>query len=217
VTGQLYDGELDAFTSKIWFIEAPYSKTVQAVKDWRRTIQPSVTFEPVNGPLRSLLGGLEPWAANSWKQLIVATASRWTALFSQGADLYAFDVISVALGCRSVRTNYSSHVIRDGRVVRYRDTALWLTDGSRDDLGPLRVLRVIQATNQDRWVWELHGEPQPFEEPDLYGRRRIRDRFNLAALNRYCGALGIERASESFYGPRATLVTVDTSGWPTRP
>jgi hypothetical protein len=67
-------------------------------------------------------------------------------------------------------------------MVSYGDTALWLTDRSRDDLGPLRMVRAIQASNQDALEWELSGEPQAFEEPCLYTRRRIRDRFDLSAL-----------------------------------
>jgi hypothetical protein len=104
-----------------------------------------------------------------------------------------------------------------GRGGALRDTAFWLIDGSRDDLGPLHALRSIQATNQDRWDWLLDGEPQPFEEPTLYANRAIKDRFDLAALNRYCAALGIQRAEPAFYGPDATLVSVDTSKWPRPP
>jgi hypothetical protein len=88
MNGELFDGELGAFTSRIWFMEAPYSQAVEAVKEWRATIQSAVAFDPVSGPLRALLSHLEPWAANSWKQLVVATASRWTALFRGRGRLY---------------------------------------------------------------------------------------------------------------------------------
>jgi hypothetical protein len=216
-SGVPFDGAFEPFTSTIWFIEAPYQRAVGAVQEWRNGLPGTARFDYLTGPLETLLGRLEPWAMPSWKELIVATRGGWTALFSQGSDVYTFNVVSWRLKCRSLRTNYAPHVVRGGNVVSYGDTAFWLGDGSRDDLGPLYGLRSVQASNQDGWVWELHGEPQLFEEPALYANRAIKNRFDLAALNRYCAAMGIERAEPTFYGPQATLVSLDTSGWPQQP
>lgn len=166
---------------------------------------------------RACGGDDEPWAMPSWKQLVVQTAGTWTALFSQGSDIHIFDIVCRALRCRAITTHHSPQIARDGDVMSYGDTTLWLTDGSRDDLAPLRTVRVIQASNQDGWQWFLDGEVQPFEELGYYGKRLIKDRFDLAILNRYCKALGIERAETGFYGPSATLLTEDTSAWPAQP
>ncbi|MFB9235645.1 hypothetical protein ACFFWC_08840 [Plantactinospora siamensis] len=209
----LFAGEAEPFTSTIWFIEAPYPRVVDSVRRWRGRLAGAVRFIEVSGRLDALLTELEPWAMPSWKELIVATQGPWTALFSQGSDVPTFDVVSWELSCRSLRTSYLPHVVRDGQVVSYGDTAFWLTDGSRADLGPQHILRVIQATTQDDWCWESSGELQPFEEPELYTRRAVRDRLDLPALNRYCARLGIHRAEPGFYGPQATLVSLDTSGW----
>ncbi|WP_020574790.1 hypothetical protein [Actinopolymorpha alba] len=217
-SGELFDGALAAFTSTIWFIEAPYDTVVEAIRSWRHEIdRTKAIFEPLRQPLEALLTYLEPWAMPSWKELIIATRGPWTALFSQGSDVGTFEAIAREGGYRSLRTNHNPHVVRDGQVVSYGDTALWLTDGSREDLGPLYVARVVQASNQDEWEWLLDGEPQPFEEPLLYRNRRIKDRFDLAALNRYCDRLGIERANPAFYGPEATLITRPTKGWARSP
>ena len=214
--GELFGGEWSPFTSRIWYIEAPYEVAVAAVQEWHSGLPGVTRFERLSGQLETLFGQLEPWAMPSWKELLVATAGRWTALFSQGSDVPTLDVIASRLRCRSLRTSYAPHVARGGRVISYGDTAFTLCDGSRDDLAPSHAVRSIQASNQDRWEWDLYGEPQLFEEPALYTRRIIRERFDLAALNRYCVALGIDRAEPSSYGPEATLVTVDTSAWPNR-
>ena len=51
-------------------------------------------------------------------------------------------------------------------------------------------------------------ETQPFEEPEHYKERRIRDRLTDEMLERYCAALGIRLFDKAFYGPSGFLVTV---------
>lgn len=75
--------------------------------------------------------------------------------------------------------------------------------------------RTIQASRQSsRWEWHESGEPLPFEDPTRYAAKRVRDRFDLEALNDYCAQLGIRRADPSFYGPHAILEELDASSWP---
>ena len=212
----LFGGAWEPFTETTWFIEAPFESVIDAVQAWRTGLG-QVRLERLSGELGALIENLEPWAMPSWKELVVAAGNGWTALFSQGSDVATFEAMGRALGCRSVRTAHSPNVVRDGRVVRYGDTAFWLTDGSRTDLGPLCIVRTVQASNQDGWVWHLGGELQPFEEPELYRRRIVRDRFTIAALNRYCAALGIDRADPAFYGPDALLLEQDATNWPHPP
>jgi hypothetical protein len=54
----------------------------------------------------------------------------------------------------------------------------------------------------------------PFEEPELYQLRTIRDRLPVQALNRYCARLGIIRHDPDAFRPDACLVSADTSKWP---
>jgi hypothetical protein len=56
-----------------------------------------------------------------------------------------------------------------------------------------------------RWIFETDGEMQAFEEPENYQAKRIRDRFTIKMLERYCRALGIEPFEISFYGNDAML------------
>ncbi len=184
-SGELLGGALRPFTNRIWFIEAPHAAAVEAIRLWRSELETPIRFEPVSGGIDDLLGRLEPWAMPSWKQLVVETSGVWTALFSQGSDIYTFDVIGESLRCRSLMTNHETDVHRHGRIVNYGDTALRLSDGSRGDLAPRFSVRIIAASNQDGWTWDLYGESQPFEELERYRRRVIKDRFDLPTLNRY--------------------------------
>ena len=100
------------------------------------------------------------------------------------------------LPTRALRTSYAPG----------EDCAFWLFDGAREDLGPLWYVRTIQASRHDSgWRWDLSGEPQDFEDLEAYTARRIHQRFERARLNAYCRALGIERETPAFYGPRALL------------
>ena len=53
-------------------------------------------------------------------------------------------------------------------------------------------LRVLQALNDDPWVWYAEGDPLPFEDVSHYSRRRIRDRLPEALVDEYLEKLGLE-------------------------
>lgn len=211
-SGQLLDGGSAPFTNKIWFVEAPLDEVVEAVRRWHAGLGRTDDMSTLRAPLPRLLDQLEPFSIPSWKQLLVETTSRWTAVFSQGSDIYTADNAGRFLNCRVLRTNYSPHVIRAGKVVNFGDRSFWLTDPA----SPVGH-RVVQASYQSRWTWELSGEEQSFEDVAAYGSTRIPDRFTLARLNAYCAALGIHRADPSFYGPRGVLLVEDTRGWERKP
>ncbi|GLZ32755.1 hypothetical protein Lesp02_49430 [Lentzea sp. NBRC 105346] len=64
---------------------------------------------------------------------------------------------------------------------------LWGPEGEK----PLGYVRTIDAIDDGRWVFEQSGTPLDFEEPQNYSKQRIRDRFTVDMLDRYCAALGI--------------------------
>ncbi len=207
-------GSMDPFTQTIYFLRASYEDTVKARHQAWKSREAMTEHQ---GPLPRLLALLEPFSHAHWKALIVECQCDWTAVFDQGADLTNTAHFATELRTLGVRTEYSPHVRRDGRIIRYGATALWMTDGSRTDLRPLCGLRSIQASYQSGWQWDLSGELQAWEEPERYARKLVRERFDLALMNQYCRALGIRREEAAFYGPRATLFAQDTSRWPNRP
>jgi hypothetical protein len=79
-------------------------------------------------------------------------------------------------------------------------------------LGPapstfLNFIRGVTVAYDGKWMFSAAGPIQPFEEPDAYAARRIRDRFTSEMLERYCLALGIDIFDGAAYGPKAVLVT----------
>jgi hypothetical protein len=207
-------GSMDPFTQTIYFLRARYEATVKARhKAWKS----NEAMTEHQGPLLQLLALLEPYSHPHWKALVVECQGEWTAVFDQGADLTNTAHFATELRTLGVRTSYSPHVRGEGQIIRYGNTAFWMTDGSRKDLRPLCVLRSIQASYQSGWQWDISGEPQAWEDTERYARRRVRERFDLELMNQYCRALGIRRDEAAFYGPRATLFAGDTSRWQNRP
>jgi hypothetical protein len=210
-------GEGEPFTSILYFVEAAYEALLAEHAEWRRELKIGVAETRLEGPLVSLLAFLEPVSMPSTKYLFVETPSPWTAVISQASDLNWVDYFARRMRTRVVKTVFAPHVARAGEVRQYGSTGFAITDGVEGG-SPLRCVRSLQASHQGSgWRWVETGHAQPFEETDAYANKRVRERLDLARLNRYCLALGIRRADDEFYGPRATLLVQDTSTWPRQP
>lgn len=210
---ELFGGARAAFCERIWFVRADLDLVARTVGGWHADISKGAgasTQTPLTASLESLLPRLEPWAMPSWRQLLVATDSEWTAVFSQGSDIYTASQVGKRLGRPSIRTSFSPHVVRDGSIVSHGDCAFWWYEDGRE-------ARTVQVSHQSRWEWHAYGEPLLFEDLERYCARKIVDRFDLPQLNSYCAALGIRRWDPDFYLPRAVLVEGDTSGWAQQP
>jgi hypothetical protein len=226
-SGELLGGAFDPFTDIIYFIAAPYQEVLdvqspEARRAYLTKLAPLDRSEH-RGRLADLLGLLEPQSYPGWKKLWVETAKDWTAVFSQGSDLSFISAYADFLAVRVVRTSWGPHVVRNGRIARYGGTSLWIWDpvvgdpGPPSEFGPAPTYlqtRTLQASRQSsRWEWDDDGDPLPFEDVARYDQPRVKDRFTVDSLNDYCRHLGIERADESFYGPRATLEVKDITTW----
>ncbi|WP_163541113.1 hypothetical protein [Occultella kanbiaonis] len=209
--GTLLGGAYEPFTRCVYAVEAPLDDVARYLRAWRAGLGQRPRWTTHQGSLETLLPLLEPTAIPSWKALWVE-AGAWTAVLTQGDDLSWVAHLAGALGTRVIRASASPHVVRDGVVVRYGDTALWLW--APDERGGYRQVRTIQASNQDRWVWHDDGERLPFENLARYSSRLVRDRFDAPLLDAYCRALGFGLADPASYGPRAVLEEQDTSDWP---
>jgi hypothetical protein len=77
----------------------------------------------------------------------------------------------------------------------------------------LNYVRTIVAANDGgRWVFETHGEVQPFERPEAYTTGRIADRFTAEMLGEYAAALGVRYFDPEFYGLDGLLFHVEERG-----
>jgi hypothetical protein len=72
-------------------------------------------------------------------------------------------------------------------------------------------IRAIYAANDGgRWTFGAHGEVQPFEKPESYTARRVKDRLTPEMLEEYCAALGVRYFDPSFYLPEGVLIEVSS-------
>ena len=74
---------------------------------------------------------------------------------------------------------------------------------------PTNSVRGVYAMNDSYWTFDAYGEEQPFEQPERYSERRIRDRFTPEMLRSYLAALGIRAFDEDFYMPNGEAVLVE--------
>jgi hypothetical protein len=178
----------------------------------RRPI-PDAVFTPVNQPFPEVLRRLEPLVCPGGNlQLLLATDSEWTACFDNGVAGAQF--VGVVTGmverlrCRGLLVTCIPHTLparlQDGRgrygAVQFH---LFAPDSGRF----LNYLRTVDAIHDgDRWFFEADGHVQPFEQPERYGERRIRDRFTPEMLEDYCAALGVRYFDPSFYCPPGCLI-----------
>lgn len=209
-------GHFDPFTEGIRYLKADYDRVIARYRANNHAREPMVRWKVSEHrrPLESALPLLEPWAMPPWKDLVVECENGWIAFFGQsGSPPEWVDHLARQFRTLGLYTSYSPMVRRGREVVRHGDCAFWLVDGARDDLQPLCGLRSVQVSYQTSWEFHADGEVQAYEEIDRYSARRITDRFDVAMLNRYCLAIGIDRAHASFYRERAFLVELDIRRW----
>ena len=80
---------------------------------------------------------------------------------------------------------------------------------------PLHYLRTINAVNDGgRWIFSLQGTEQPFERPESYRARLIREKFTPGLLDQYLRAMGIRLFEADFYLPKGTTaILVHLGNW----
>jgi hypothetical protein len=213
-TGLLEDRYLP-LTSTVGFVEAPLDDFAEGLTAWRRSHEGggSVAATPATADLEQLLGCLEPLVQGPYdKELLVETDSAWTARFdncANGGDPFGpVSYLAKELKTRGLLAT-SAPQIGAGRTVGMWGAVQFHLFGPIPN-PILNYVRTIDAVNDGgRWTWDLGGEAQPFEQPDHYLARRVRDRFTPEMLDSYCRALGIRLFDPAFYGPRAWLIKQD--------
>lgn len=149
--------------------------------------------------LEESLRRLEPLIAGAAPRELFVEHGDWSAYFD--SSLAGTDAVSTIGFLARQQRCY-------GVAVRRKATAISFEYLGPDQTDFLNYIRVIAAQQDDsgRWVFIANGEVQPFEDPALYRQRKVRDRFSMETLERYCGALGIFPSEISAYGPRAYLI-----------
>jgi hypothetical protein len=71
-----------------------------------------------------------------------------------------------------------------------------------ENIGYRNTLRYLSVVNDGgRWVFDVGGVQLPFERPEAYLARKVRDRFTFDLLRDYLAHLGVRAFEEAFYAP----------------
>ncbi len=207
----LFSDKLAPITSHMGFIEAECEVVAKHFVDWEQEIKSKwgqyVESYPVSESIESVLRRLLPLVTSPrTRYLLIPTRSRWTAYLDngyRGTDPSAISYLARRIKCRSIFMVAAPHTLsKTGIPRRGRQGAVIFELYGPDDTDWLNHIRSIRAFN-DAGKWEFHerGAMLPFENPEAYGARYIRDRFTFEMLRDYLKALGLSPFEEDFYLP----------------
>lgn len=204
----LLDDRFVPLTDTIGFLRCPMEVAVAAFIKWQRAIQEErgvrLHERTVAGTFESLLRTLLPLTSVERRRfLFVSTNSDWTAFIDNGHHgTDAFPPISYlaqTIGCAGIRATDARPGTTQGGTI-FEMYGHELTDW-------LNIERAIYAVPTDgRWSFGVSGTMLPFENPELYERKRIKDRFNSDMLNQYLREIGVLAFDAEFYRNEGTLV-----------
>jgi hypothetical protein len=206
--GLLLEDRWAPVTSEMGFLETSAAHAARSFTAWQAGLpdERGITLQvrPVSGSLEHVLSTLLPLTSpEARRDLFIPTRSPWTAYLENarsGTDASSrMAYMARTLGCRGMRVVAVPHTLR-GDKGRYG--AMMFEVFSPHQEGP-RYLRALGASNDGgRWVFDESGEPFPFEKPERYQARRVRDRFTFDMLKEYLHHLGLSPFDESFYLPQ---------------
>jgi hypothetical protein len=206
--GLLLEDRWAPVTSEMGFLETSAAHAARVFASWMAGLHDergtSVQVHPVSGSLEQVLSTLLPLTSPEPRRtLFIPTRSPWTAFIENargGTDASrAMAYMARTLGCRGMRVVAVPHTLR-GDKGRYG--AVILDVFSPDQTTGPRYLRALEAVNDGgRWVFHVSGEPFPFEKPERYQARRVKDRFTFDMLKEYLLHLGLPPFDEHFYLP----------------
>lgn len=194
-------------TSSMGFLQLRLEEAVEALAAWRRSLTGGKVSVEEAGRFPQCLHRLEPLVAGARPQeLLVQASDGWTAYFDcllRGTDaVSAVGHLSRTVRCQGVAVAVIPNTVGVPGIKEGRFGAVQF-----ELFGPLpteflNYVRTISAAHDgNRWVFSANGVEQWFEEADAYEARRVRERFTLEMLERYCKALGIDVFDPERYGP----------------
>jgi hypothetical protein len=191
-------------TGSLGLLEAPLDDVAKQLHAWYGEVDQSRSLKPIESSFPDALRRVQPLNAPFFIRLWIATTgARWhTAYFDgfiNGSDPFPpISYLAQRIGCFGLvisdqPESEQSYAAR--RIELYGPNA---TEWLNLEWG------VSVVNDGGPWVWDHFGPTQPFEEPENYTKRRIRDRFTPDMLRRYCAALDVPM-SETQFGPRCVL------------
>jgi hypothetical protein len=209
MTTSLLDNQLAPLTYCAGFLETPLGPLAEAFCRWRKGLRPAFEVTPVAEPLPAALRRLEPLTTIPCRELLVATATAWTAYFDNGVwggdPISTVSYLAKALGCRGVTIACIPHThTRRGERTGTFGAVVFATHSAESY--PFTDRRVAVAHEDDGWVFSASGPALPFERTERYQAEEVTERFTPEMLAGYCAAWGIHPFEADYYLPRGVLV-----------
>jgi hypothetical protein len=139
---------------------------------------------------RSALADLQPLGPSGpTKQAFIPHREGWTLCINNtplGNDPFSLvSYLAETAGWSGLLARYSE----DSRQPLRYGVSSFALFGPRPTLW-LNEIRTVSCLNDGgRWKFFARGDPLPFEQPDYYLKRRIKDRLPLEVLRSYCLAV----------------------------
>lgn len=212
----LLENELAPITHAWGFLEIPFAQTRDEAVRWTKTISPNMEAINFELPLADALCKLEPLSMPPRKKLLLKTDSNWTAYFDNGVnggDPSSFvGYLTQHLKCRGLAIAFIPDIGSKDKSNKERASyaAVRFELYAAEKREWLNLERSIAAVkDKGKWKFETNGTAQPFEKPERYDARAVKDRFPPELLEEYCAALGIRLFDQNFYGPNGTLLNLN--------
>lgn len=156
------------------FIEAPLDFVCETIVKWHKGHQAGVKAESAEAPLAIALHLLEPLTTLRRRELLVATASSWTACFdnsAQGGDPFGTaSHLALLMKCRSLVVQCVPHTLpfeqREAAGTFGAVTFELIAPEQREWLNYERAAAV--SNDGGRWVFREEGKPLPFERIERF-------------------------------------------------
>ena len=195
-------------TSSLGFLDVEARQAAHSFATWQGRLNAdrgiTVDARPVSGSLEHVLSALLPLTdAERQRHLFIPTRSPWTAYVDngwRGTDVFSpISYMAEKLGRRGLRVVAVPHTLR-GDKGRFGAVMLEMY-GELQPEGHNYIRALGTSNDGGRWVFDASGTPFPFERPEHYKARRVKDRFTFELLRDYLRHLGLSPFDEDFYLP----------------
>ena len=194
------------------FLEIAFETASEGLLEWQRSLSPNIQTASLREELPQALRHLEPLTMPPQKALLLETRGPWCAYFDNGKNggdpCGGIGYLAQHLHCRGVAVACVPNTL-----TTREKTAKGTYGGVKFELfAPekrewLNYERSVIAMNDGgKWIFEARGTMQPFEKPEHYLAKRIRDRFTPEMLESYCTALRIRLFDADYYGPTGLVI-----------
>jgi hypothetical protein len=212
MTTSLLDNQLAPLTYCVGFLETPLQPLADAFRKWREGLRPTFEVIPVAEPLSAALRRLEPLTTIHRRELLLATASAWTAYFDNrvwgGDPISTVCYLSKVLRCRGVTIACipHTHAKRGGQWTGTFGAVEFATYSAESY--PLAERMIAVAHDDDGWGFTAGGPVLPFERTEQYQVDDVVERFTPEMLASYCAAWGIHPFDPGYYKPKGVLFQI---------